>query len=88
METKKKSLKDWWTERTQNQKLIIVLAGIMILYLMNKNQSVNRSNQTTDFSTTKTSVEYCSYCGKEIIGLGTEQFGRKYCDLACYADDY
>jgi hypothetical protein len=45
----------------------------------------NSKSDDTSFKR-KRHVEYCSYCRKEIAGSGTEQFGKKYCDLKCYVD--
>ncbi len=38
-------------------------------------------------SETQKSYDYCHTCGSEITGSPYEAFGRKYCDMGCYADD-
>jgi|APGre2960657505_1045072.scaffolds.fasta_scaffold150352_2 hypothetical protein len=84
----KKSLKDWWNEKSKNQKYLIIGGGIVLLMIMgslnNKNNSSSESDNTS--YTPNRQVEFCAYCGKEITGSGTEQFGKKYCDVRCYAD--
>ena len=70
----------------------IAFLSLTILLLLNKKSILNYLNSTkiedsnsiSNHSTRK--IEYCSYCGQEITGGGTEQFGKIYCDLKCYAD--
>jgi hypothetical protein len=86
--SEKKTLKDWWNEKSKNQKYLIIGGAVLLLMIMSNvnNKGGSSSESTNDTYTPNVQVEYCAYCHKEITGSGTEQFGKKYCDLRCYAD--
>lgn len=87
----KKNLKDWWAERTKNQKYLII-GGIILLMIIgaltddkpkksySKNSSSSRSNNN----------QMTHRCGRTFSGKidkNYEVYGD-YCCLNCYADLY
>ena len=70
--------------------VIVFVIIIIIVFFKNNNSSSTTSNESSypveNNNNYQRSIEYCSYCGNEISGGGTQQFGKLYCDLRCYAD--
>jgi hypothetical protein len=69
--------------------IIIFVIIILIVFFKHNNSSSTSSNESSypvENNNYQRSVEYCSYCGNEISGGGTQQFGKLFCDLRCYAD--
>ncbi|NBV09792.1 MAG: hypothetical protein EBS09_11930 [Flavobacteriia bacterium] len=53
-----------------------------------ENTSTNVENEEDSENSTPNVVnDYCHTCGSVISGSPYEAFGRKYCDMGCYADD-
>ena len=81
------------------KKLLLLLAIPVALSITgcNENNEVIETQETpentmeqedyTQGSETQKTYDYCHTCGSEITGSPYEAFGRKYCDMGCYADD-
>jgi hypothetical protein len=89
--SEKKSLKDWWSERSRNQKYIIIGGLILVAILASRNNNNNYYSEenTTSTYSPNTESSICSYCGKSYTGSGYNDalgMGRSYCSGFCYVD--
>lgn len=86
----KKSLKYWWSERSKNQKYLII-GGIMFIAILasRKNNNNYAEENTNSNYTPKIESNLCSFCGKSYTGSGYNDdlgLGRSYCSGYCYVD--
>jgi hypothetical protein len=85
----KKTLKEWWNERSKNQKIFIFIGVVVFLGMLGGDKS--KSNRDTDNSNNyerpRSNAKICPVCYSEFNHAGYTHVGRKtYCSQRCYVD--
>jgi hypothetical protein len=85
----KKTFKEWWTERSQNQKILLITGVILFAGIIggDKSKTKNSTNNSYRYEQPSRNAKFCPVCYREFSHQGYRNIGtRTYCSLKCYVD--
>lgn len=85
----KKTLKEWWNERSKNQKVFIVFGIIIILGILggDKSKSSGDTDSSSKYDRPVSTAKICPVCYEKFTNPGYRNIGtRTYCSQRCYVD--